>query len=122
MTNKTDGTEKREWLTRELAEEYRTKATQLPDNGGQDIGRRRMLRMELQQRCGLTENEAVNILNGYHIENYVNKYYRLQNGIALEKDPKKNKNLINIEALEELERLKALVREDYSIPGEENDL
>lgn len=108
--------EGREWLTMEIAEEYRKKAQLLPDTVGADIGERRRLREELQSRCELTQIEAINILNGYHIAEYVNKYYMKQNGITIEKDPKKNKNLINIEALEELERLRSLVRDDFGIP------
>ena len=111
----------REWLTLEIAEEYKRKAQFLPDNGGQDIGQRRKLRQELQLRCGLTELEAVNILSGNHVADYVRKYYMLQNGIAIDNDPKKNKNLINLEALEEVERLKALLKNDYNIPGEERE-
>jgi len=69
-------TEEREWLTIEIAEEYKRKAQALPDDGRQDIGQRRKLREELQQRCGLTE----------------------------------------LEALEELERLKMLVQDDLILP------
>ena len=108
--------EEREWLNIEIAEEYKRKAQMLPDNGGQHIGQRRKLREELQLRCGLTELEAINILNGNHVAEYVRKYYILQNDISIEKDPKKNKNLINLEALEELERLKMLVKDDFGIP------
>lgn len=60
-----------ELLTRKIAIEYRDRAKHLPSNGLQDIGDRRKLRMELQNRCGLTELEAINILNGFHIGIYV---------------------------------------------------
>ncbi len=60
-----------EVLTRKIANEYRDSARLLPPNGLQDIGDRRKLRMELQARCNLTELEAVNIINGYHIGDYV---------------------------------------------------
>lgn len=60
-----------EVLTRKIANEYRDKARLLPPNGLQDIGDRRKLRIELQSRCNLTELEAVNIINGYHIGDYV---------------------------------------------------
>lgn len=43
----------------------------LPSNGLQDIGERRKLREELQTRCNLTELQAVNIINGFHIPDYV---------------------------------------------------
>ena len=35
------------------------------------IGERRKLREELQARCNLTELQAVNIINGFHIPDYV---------------------------------------------------
>lgn len=60
-----------ELLTREIAAEYRGRAKLLPVDGMQDIGDRRALRMELQFRCGLTELAAINIINGYHIADYV---------------------------------------------------
>lgn len=60
-----------EALTRKIANEYRDRASLLPPNGLQDIGDRRKLRVELQSRCNLMELEAVNIINGYHIGDYV---------------------------------------------------
>lgn len=60
-----------EVLTKEIAKEYREKAKLLPPNGLQDIGDRRKLRIELQERCNLTELEAVNIINDFHIGIYV---------------------------------------------------
>ena len=60
-----------ETLTREIANEYRKRAMLLPANGLQDIGKRRELRKELQARCDLTELQAVNIINGFHIPDYV---------------------------------------------------
>ena len=60
-----------EVLTRKIANEYRDRARLLPPNGLQDIGDRRKLRIELQVRCNLTELEAMNIINGYHIGDYV---------------------------------------------------
>ena len=60
-----------EVLTRKIANEYRDRARLLPPNGLQDIGDRRKLRIELQARCNLTDLEAVNIIKGYHIGDYV---------------------------------------------------
>lgn len=60
-----------ELLTKKIAIEYRDKARLLSENGLQDIGARRALRVELQSRCNLTELAAVNIINGYHIGDYV---------------------------------------------------
>ena len=53
-----------ELLTAEIANEYRILAENLPENGRQDTGERRELRQELQRRCGLSELQAINILNG----------------------------------------------------------
>lgn len=63
-----------ELLTREIAYTYRDRAKALPYNGMQDIGQRRSLRIELQERCGVTELEAINIINGFHIDIYCMKY------------------------------------------------
>ena len=40
---------KGEWITFEDAKEYRDRAEKLPNNGYQDIGERRALRIELQE-------------------------------------------------------------------------
>lgn len=60
-----------ELLTMKLAREYQKRAAALPENGRQDIGDRRKLRMELQKRCGLTELQAVNVICGYHAGDYI---------------------------------------------------
>lgn len=76
-----------ETLTREIANEYRKRAMLLPPNGLQDIGERRELRKELQARCNLTELQAVNIINGFHIPDYV----RIA-AIKAEKEAQENEN------------------------------
>lgn len=48
-----------ELLTRAIVEEYRKRAKALPDTAGQDIRERRELRIELQNRCGITELQAL---------------------------------------------------------------
>ncbi len=60
-----------EVLTRQIATEYRNRARSLPSNSLRDTGERRALRIELQARCNLTELVAINIINGYHIADYV---------------------------------------------------
>lgn len=65
-----------ELLTRAIVEEYRKRAKALPDTAGQDIRERRELRIELQNRCGITELQAVNILNGFHADSYIVSEYR----------------------------------------------
>lgn len=73
---------KGEWLTKEAAEMYHKKANALADNGKQDIGERRKLRIELQEKYGILELEAANIINGFYINDYVNKYYCIENEIV----------------------------------------
>lgn len=60
-----------ELLTAEIAMNYRHMAEKLPDNGNQDIGARRKLRKELQELCGLSEIQAINILNGFCTKDYI---------------------------------------------------
>ncbi len=60
-----------EVLTKEIAKEYLNRARKLPTEGMQDIGKHRELRIELQKRCGLTELQAVNIINGFHVIDYI---------------------------------------------------
>ncbi len=60
-----------ELLTQDVAKEYQRRAERLPDNGLQDIGERRSLRLELQEKYGLTELQAVNVLNNRHVGDYI---------------------------------------------------
>ena len=79
-------------MTESIAYEYRDRAAKLPYNGVQDIGERRRLRQELQERCGTTELEAVNILNGYHIDVYCMKYLlKARRAAEGEPEPQKKK-------------------------------
>lgn len=77
---------KGEWLDLESAYEYAKRAEKLPPNGGQDTGEWRRLRMELQERFGLLEVEAFNILRGVHIRDYVDKYQRMMKMIPLKSE------------------------------------
>lgn len=81
-----------EWLTMEICREYRKRAEQLLDDDGLDTGARRQLRLELQSRCNITEIEAINILNGYHILSYVQKYEILSGAIPEPEGLKKKKS------------------------------
>lgn len=67
-----------EWLTYEICKEYMHKAQELSGSCGTDIGQRRALRIELQNRCDITELEAINILNGYNISLYVSRYEKMK--------------------------------------------
>lgn len=67
------------WVDKEVIEEYRKKALAIgnPNN----VGAMKRLCEELQHIYGLLEVEALNILNGYNISDYITKYYRLQHRI-----------------------------------------
>ena len=54
-----------------------------------DVGQRRQLRKELQERFGLLEIEAVNILSGVHGTFYVEKYNRIRNCTPLKSESTK---------------------------------
>lgn len=60
-----------ELLTAEIVADFQCRAAELPDNGNQDIGLRRKLRQELQSLCDLSEIQAINILNGHYIKEYM---------------------------------------------------
>ena len=84
---------KGDWLTAEAVADHRRRAERIPAAGNQDIGARRALRKELQERYGILEIEAINILNGFHGAFYVEKYRRIQNLIPWQTDPNKT-NLV----------------------------
>ena len=62
---------KKEWLTEAIVKEYQSKASGYDSNGRQDIGEMRKLRIELMDRCGVTETEALNTLSNYHVADYL---------------------------------------------------
>lgn len=61
-----------ELLTKSIVAEYQARLAVLPAYGQQDIKERRELRMELQKRCNLTELQALNVLNGFHVQEIIN--------------------------------------------------
>ena len=76
-----------DWLTMDVARKYEAKSwvyRVLCDN--QYIGMVRKLGLELQEKYGVTEVEAINIMCGVHVRDYVNKYYRIKNLIPLRVD------------------------------------
>ena len=67
------------WLTKEIAKQYEAKSLiyrLLEDN--QYKGKVRELSRELQREYGVTELEAINILNGKNVDDYINKYNRIR--------------------------------------------
>ena len=65
----------------EVATQYYKKVQRLRNNE-QDIGLFRKLKKNLMDQCNVTEIEAINILRGYHISDYVKKYENLEKGIV----------------------------------------
>jgi len=62
-------------ITLSIADEYCKKAV------GKNVWETKQLRDELMEKCGVTEIEATNILNGFHVEEYVIKYELMSQGI-----------------------------------------
>ena len=129
----TNNNEDFEWLTIEICRESKRRADMLPSNDGKDIGERKKLRIELQERCHLQPIEAMNILNGLYWDIYINRYDMLSGKIPLpEGFEKKGQMLIREkkkrpqkEVIEELEDKIAILedraskRDDYGF--EEKD-
>lgn len=68
-------------LSTEVAIQYYKRAKRLRNNE-QDTGSFRKLKKELMEQCNVTEIEAINILRGFHISDYVKKYENLEKGIV----------------------------------------
>lgn len=72
------------WLTMEAAKKYEMKSWVwrcIYEN--QYIGKLAEIRRELMENYGVTELEAVNILNGRNVKDYVAKYDRIRNMIPV---------------------------------------
>ncbi len=78
-----------EWLTYDIANRYYKKASEAKTPTNEMVGRLLELRDELVHKYGITEIEAINILYGYHISEYVEKYHRICNLIPVKTDTKK---------------------------------
>ncbi len=71
---------KSDWLTAEVAEEYYAKSWIYREAyGNKYIGKVKEIGDELRRKYGVTEIEAINILAGRNVSDYVNKYHRLKN-------------------------------------------
>ena len=108
-----------EWLTEDICKEYQKRADMLAPNDGQDTGAWRDLRIELQERCNITEVMAINILHKRNVGDYC-RYYGILSGAIpmpegmkkkLEKDAKKKsqENLIR-EYAEKIADLESMQR------------
>ena len=63
-------------LDRKIAEEYHACAEETKEYP-HDYGEMRLLRMELQELCGITELEALNVLIYRNVSDYIWKYNRV---------------------------------------------
>lgn len=86
---------KGKWLTIEDAEKYQAKVRFLDISSNEMIGKKYEIMLELMEEFGVTQLEATNILNGFHVADYVNKYYRIQNKIPLDIKEKNKGNSDN---------------------------
>lgn len=66
----------RNYLTEEAAWKYQKLCDAVSDSDVSDVGIRRVIRCALMEEHGLLEIEAINILNGYHVRDYVDKYQK----------------------------------------------
>ena len=111
-----------EWLTEEICKEYIERAKALPPDTGLDIGPWRELRIELQNRCNVTEIEAFNILRGYHVKDYLQIYGFLSGRIPmteafrkmLEKSEKEKKKTLKEKVKEYEARIEALENNSFN--------
>ena len=102
-------------LNLEVANRFRNKAKRLADQSGQDMGEFRRMKTELMDYCDVTEMEAINILRGYHIMDYIRKYEMLNGIFMVAADTTKKKEnrelLLKIAELEEEVRTAAMANE-----------
>ena len=64
-------------LDRKIAEEFHASAEKTIEYP-HDYGEMRLLRMELQELCGITELEALNVLIYRNVSDYIWKYNRVK--------------------------------------------
>lgn len=75
---------KGDWLTKEVARQYAAKSwIYRVIERNQYCGKVREIGEELQRLYGVTEIEAINILFERNVDDYVNKYYRIQHRIPV---------------------------------------
>lgn len=65
---------KLEYLDNEAAHQFKLLGEMLQNDNRLDAGARRIIRLEIMKKYGLLEVEALNLLNGFHLEDYVDKY------------------------------------------------
>ena len=106
-----------EWLTRDLCEYYRAKVKEISDHSTGDPGFNTLCK-ELKERCDLTETQAINILNGYHIKEYVAFHEKLQAG-GVEQTGSNDETKEYLEWLAKKEDRKKKSLDDYGLLDED---
>lgn len=84
LVNEQHRRHKGKWLTMSEAEKYQARVSLLENPSNEMIGKKYEIMLELMEEYGVTQLEATNILNGFHVADYVNKYYCIQNKIPLD--------------------------------------
>ena len=105
-----------EWLTRDICEYYHDKAKEIANHSTGDP-RFNALCKELKERFDITETQAINIMNGYHIKEYVAFHERLQSGGTEQSGGKDDVEYL--EWLAEKEERKKKSLDDYSLLDED---
>ena len=89
-----------DWLTMDVANQYADEAWfYIVKNDGQYIREVREFGKELQDKYGVTELEAINILFENNVDDYVEKYHRIRNLIPLSVDQQKICDMVVAEYL-----------------------
>lgn len=101
-----------EELTLDICREYREKARQLNTLNSGDIGPRKVLRQELQQIYGLSEVQAINVLNGYMIQDILMLVSNKRNGKVITIDEEKREFMEWQAQKEEEKRYQQMVLDD----------
>lgn len=76
------------WLTEEAVKKYQELAKKISGPDKVMAGERRNLCLQLIKEYGVTELEAINIINGYCVGDYIAKYERIktQTPLIIEND------------------------------------
>lgn len=63
-----------EYLDYAVAHQFKLLGDLIQNSNRLDIEARRIVRLEITKKYGLLEVEALNLLNGFHVEDYADKY------------------------------------------------
>lgn len=102
-----------EWLTRDVCDYYCNKAKGISNHSTGDPSFYALCK-ELKERFDLTEVQAINILNGYHINEYVAFHERLKQ-VGAEQYSSNDDNIEYLEWLAEKEEKKKSKVDEYGL-------